>query len=267
MQSLRSNIFALTFCLCLAAGCDQPKVGASLTPPEEPPAPSGLQEPLVDLRKATPEIVAEEVPAIPKHPLKRSLGSFSMTYYWVTAESKTARGTQPIQDKNCNRIARVTKSFKKRLALEGSGKLKDGRLVSTAGPCKCGPPCFWVPKDSHRWGAGVSQRPLSPFRSIAVDPKEIRIGTSLYVAELDGLTMPGGGEEGGFVHDGCVVADDRGGGVRGKQIDFFAARRSHYMNFFKRHKLKRVKVYPGGERCKAHAEAHQSRIAANSGSI
>ncbi|MBL4632378.1 MAG: hypothetical protein JKY56_00820 [Kofleriaceae bacterium] len=267
-SSLRSTIFVLCFSLHLAAACHQPEVGASLDPPEET-IPLTRKEPVVDLRKPPPEIVEAEIaePAAPEHPQKRSLGTFNMTYYWVTTEPLDSRGTQFIKDKNCKRIAKVSKGFKRRLALEGSGVLKDGRLVSTAGQCKCGAPCFWVPAKTHKWGAGVRQRPLSPFRSIAVDPKEIRIGSSLYVAELDGLTMPGAGDEGGFVHDGCVVADDRGGGVRGKQIDFFAARKRHYLSFFKRNKLKQVNVYPGGRRCEARAKAHAERIAAKSGLI
>lgn len=266
MQSLRSTIFILCFTLHLASACQQPEVGASLDPPAEDPPVVVSEKEVIDLRTQSREVVVAK-PVAPKHPLKKSLGKFNMTYYWVTTEPPNSRGTQFIKDKNCKRIAKVSKGFKRRLALEGSGVLKDGRLVSTAGPCKCGAPCFWTPKKTHKWGAGVAQRPLSPFRSIAVDPKEVRIGTSLYVAELDGLTMPGSGDEGGFVHDGCVVADDRGGGVRGKQIDFFAARRGHYINFFKRNKLKTVSVYPGGRRCEARAKAHERvRVAANSGS-
>jgi 3D (Asp-Asp-Asp) domain-containing protein len=105
-----------------------------------------------------------------------------------------------------------------------------------------------VPKYA-RYGVGVAKRPLSPFRSVAVDPVEVPIGTMLYIAELDGLTMPGRGSYGGFVHDGCVLADDRGGGVKGHQIDFFTARRHHYTAFDRRHRLKSVTVYDGKGRC------------------
>jgi 3D (Asp-Asp-Asp) domain-containing protein len=225
-----------------------------------------VQGPVHDLR-AEPPINLDQPPPIPEPDLKAALGSFKMTYYWVATEPKRAKGGVPILDKKCKQVAKVTKSFRRRLRLEGSGKLKDGRMLSKAGGCKCGGPCFFVADEEHQWGAGVANRPLKPFRSIAVDPKQVKIGSSLYVAELDGLTMPGGDNEGGFVHDGCVIADDRGGGVRGKQIDFFAVRRGHFRNFFRRHKISTVSVYEGGERCDPARRTPPDLLAASRGSI
>jgi 3D (Asp-Asp-Asp) domain-containing protein len=221
--------------------------------------------PVID-RREPPPIVIEE-PVLPEPNLRATLGSFKMTYYWVAQEAQDSRGTVAIVDKTCKRIARVTKSFRRRLRMEGSGKLNDGRMITKAGGCECEGVCFWVAGEDHRWGSGVANRPLKPFRSVAVDPKQVKIGSSLYVAELDGLTMPGAGDEGNFVHDGCVVADDRGGGVRGKQIDFFAAYRHNYDNFFSRHKITRVSVYKGGDRCSAKKRAKAITLAANSGAI
>jgi 3D (Asp-Asp-Asp) domain-containing protein len=96
---------------------------------------------------------------------------------------------------------------------------------------------------------GAAQRPLAPFRSVAVDSSLVAIGTRLYIPELDGKTMPGQAPWGGFVHDGCVIADDRGGNIRGKQLDFFTARRGHYESLTKRLGLRRVTVHDGGDRC------------------
>jgi len=227
------------------------------------PVVAEAQEETTDLRAKSPTATAEPEKTKPlSDALGKPLGEYHMTYYWIASEAKHSRGTQAIVDKSCKRIARVSKHFKRRLTLEGSGKLKDGRIVTTAGGGKCGGPCFWVADEKYPWGAGVAQRPLAPLRSIAVDPKQIKSGTSLYVAELDGLTMPGTGDVGGFVHDGCVVADDRGGGVRGRQIDFLAVQRGHYKNFFKRHKLNSATIFRGGERCQAHAEEHDSQLLA-----
>lgn len=262
MPRFRHAILTLSLCSSVACGrADQSSEPArkARAPLVEP---ARAKVPMFDLRPK--EVYAEEDIGVSKPALEKALGNFNMTYYWVAAQKR--KGNEPIVDKKCKRIARVSKSFKRRLSLEGSGILKDGRTISTAGGCKCDGPCYFMPEETHKWGAGVAQRPLAPFRSIAVDPREIKIGTSLYVAELDGLTMPGAGAEGGFVHDGCVVADDRGGGVRGKQIDFFAGRRDHYENFFSRHKIKTVQVYPGGERCRAHADEHDSLRTANAGS-
>lgn len=260
----RGPVLAMVLGLMVACGQathsasveDESAIESGQTPPAE----------IVDLRSKSPEVVEAEDTESFARALGKPMGEFKLTYYWIAAEAKQSRGTQPIFDKKCKKIARVSKAFKRKLIMEGSGKLKDGRLVTTAGGCKCDGPCFWVADENSPWGLGVAQRPLSPFRSIAVDPKKVKIGTSLYVAELDGLTMPGAGDAGGFVHDGCVVADDRGGGVRGKKIDFFAAKRGHYMNFFKRHKITTVSVFEGGERCRDHAEQHDSNLLAVGGS-
>lgn len=220
------------------------------------------------------EVGVEDAPSTPdatgdaeaedQEPAGKQLGTFKMTYYWVAKEGEGRRSVT-VYDKRCKPLARVTRKFARKLRLEGSGHLRDGRLLTTAGGCKCGSTCYWAPDESHRWGAGVKQRPLSPFRSIAVDTRHVAIGQTLYVPELDGLTMPGSAPHGGFVHDGCVIADDKGGGVRGRQIDFFAARRTHYEALFKRHRIKRVKVYDGGERCRSLAEGANNRSTAASG--
>tara|TARA_R110002096_G_scaffold423452_2_gene630642 strand:+ start:48885 stop:49706 length:822 start_codon:yes stop_codon:yes gene_type:complete len=260
-NSLR--LLALPICLGFIA-CGQASHSAAVE--DEGAAVVQPATEVVDLR-AKAAVVQEEEDIEPvAQALGKSMGEFHMTYYWIAAERHTSKGQQAIVDKSCKRIAKVSKHFKRRLTLEGSGKLKDGRLVTTAGGCKCEGPCFWVADEQYPWGAGVRERPLAPFRSIAVDPKRIKIGSSLYVSELDGLTMPGAGDTGGFVHDGCVVADDRGGGVRGRQIDFFAAQRGHYRNFFKRHKINTVTVFRGGKRCEEHAEQHDSILEAVRGS-
>lgn len=182
----------------------------------------------------------------------RARGRFEITYYWM-AHERDRRGPRDtrIYTTNCKSIARVSRAFAARLGLEGTGMLRDGRIVNVAGACECASsPCFFVvSEDTKRWGVGVSDRPLSPFRSVAVDPSMVSIGTKLYIPELDGLTMPGVAPWGGFVHDGCVIADDRGGAVAGKQLDFFMVRRPYYQAFHRRHRIQKVSVFDGGDRC------------------
>ena len=194
----------------------------------------------------------------------RELGRFQLTYYWMPTEAGKRRRSVPLYTRSCKRIARVSSSFARRLSLEGGGRLRDGRVLVYSGACSCeSSPCYQVARRGHRWGTGYNQRPLEPFRSVAVDPRRVPIGTVLYIPELDGLTMPGHESYGGFVHDGCVVADDRGGGVRGKQIDFFAGKRIHYRSLHRRHRLRRVTVFEGGEKCRST----RLRIAARRASI
>jgi hypothetical protein len=124
-------------------------------------------------------------------------------------------------------FARVPERFAWSLRLEGSGLMKDGRIINYTGVClkkekRCTCPygygtCFeQLDVREHPFGRGAGFRPLVPFKSVAVDPKVIPIGEPLYLPEFDGLVLPDGS-----IHDGCVRADDTGGGIKGKKMDFF----------------------------------------------
>src|SRR5207249_6227207 len=109
--------------------------------------------------------------------------------------------------------------------------------------------CFQPVDAQHPWGAGVQDRALVPFRTLAVDPKVIPYGTPLYIPELDGVAMPGDAPWGGFVHDGCVVAGDTGGAIVGTHIDFFAAMHGDYTAIDHRLGLDHITIRDGGTRC------------------
>jgi len=181
------------------------------------------------------------------------LGRFLMTFYWV-AEERETRG-QPntyVYDTQCLPVAGISVAYLRQLAMEGTGLLVDGRLLNFAGRCACswsGTACFAEVRDGRRWGVGVDDRPLRPFRSVAVDNALVPTGTRLYIADLDGLVMPGEPPAGGWTHDGCVVADDRGSAIQGAQLDFFVGRRAHYKDLDRLFRRNEVRVYEGGSRC------------------
>jgi 3D (Asp-Asp-Asp) domain-containing protein len=128
----------------------------------------------------------------------------------------------------CEPIARVSREFASEIELQGTGKLLDGRVLNIWGACPCGhSPCFSV--TGSQWGTSGSGHPLSPFRTVAVDPRVIKVGSLLYIPALEGRRMPGHEPWGGFVHDGCVVADDTGGGIDGNQLDLFVGRKAYYL--------------------------------------
>ncbi len=225
-----------------------------------PPAPE-----TVDAESQPAEVEAEPAAEKPAPKLGAKLGRFELTYYWMAREAKNkGQTTVQLYNRQCKPLVKVTKSFAARLAVEGTGTLRDGRVVNTTGSCDCETSCFFLVPRSKRWGVGVGKRPLSPFRTVAVDPKNVRIGTMLYIPELDGLTMPGRKPWGGFVHDGCVIAGDRGGGVQGRQLDFFTGRRTHYQSLYRRHRLRSVTVYNGKGRCEKRG---RSVVAVNRNSI
>ena len=74
-------------------------------------------------------------------------------------------------------------------------------------------------KIDHDYGCGSSGHPLQPFRSVAVDSSVIPYGSTLYAPALKGREFYLGGRR--FVHDGYLFAADRGGAVKGNQIDLF----------------------------------------------
>ena len=166
----------------------------------------------------------------------------------------------------CESLAEVSREFAAALTLQGTGKLRDGRVINVWGKCSCErSPCFKITE--NQWGTGGGGRPLQPFRTVAVDPKVIKLGTLLYVPILDGRTMPGRAPWGGFVHDGCVIADDTGGGIDGNQLDLFVGRKGYYLGVSgsagSHSWAKHVPVYDGASRCQREGR----KVTRKSGSI
>jgi 3D (Asp-Asp-Asp) domain-containing protein len=218
-----------------------------------------------------------QAPANDQEPKK--LGTFDFTFYYVTHEGDFAKRLERkrkkkleaandngdvvlasvapekvtiYEGKTCEPLADVTKAFAGQLALQGTGKLNDGRTLNVWGACSCGySPCFKVTET--KWGTAGSGRGLQPFRTVAVDRNLIKLGSLLYVPQLEGKTMPGRAPWGGFVHDGCVVADDTGGGIKGNQLDLFVGRRAYVDALSGRggsHKWARnIPIYDGSKIC------------------
>lgn len=185
----------------------------------------------------------------------RPLGQFTITFYYVVGEDEVggkpalvaandnrAEGDGDAElaaiapdlvtlyagGSKCEPIAEVSKAFATQLAVQGTGKLRDGRVLNIWGACNCQhSPCFKVTR--AQWGTAGSGKPLQPFRTVAVDPKVIKLGSLLYVPLLEGRTMPGRQPWGGYVHDGCVIADDTGGHIAGNRLDLFVGRRAYFV--------------------------------------
>ena len=221
-----------TLPLVVAMGCQS---GNDVTP-TVPPPPYAPAEAAVVVERAKPQE-------------PRPIGKFNITFYYVVGEDEVAPRPLAKNDNlpggdtelaaiaprvtlytggSCEPLAEVSPEFASELVLQGTGKLRDGRVLNIWGACACPrSPCF-KPTESQ-WGSSGSGRPLQPFRTVAVDPKVVKIGSLLYVPLLEGRLMPGRAPWGGFVHDGCVVADDTGGGIDGNQLDLFVARKAYYV--------------------------------------
>jgi 3D (Asp-Asp-Asp) domain-containing protein len=189
----------------------------------------------------------EDVPLQPKavmrgknklccgYPLAEDLG-FALRFYWLVLESdyddpasgaapKSGRGAT-IADNSWVELytpdgffmQRVTERLAWALRLEGSGLMRDGRIINYTGKCPFGyGTCFeQLDEHEHPFGRGAGVRSLVPFKSVAVDPRLVPIGEPIYIPEFDGLVLPDGS-----IHDGCVRADDTGGGIKRRKMDFF----------------------------------------------
>lgn len=266
----------------IVAGCKGPTVEREQPAAHEPAAAA----------------IVREAPTASDEP--RQLGQFTITFYYVIGEdevvakrpandnegsagapaetSAAGSGTElasvaPADDQvtlyesdGCTPIADVSHEFATQLAIQGTGKLRDGRVLNIWGRCSCDhSPCFKV--TANQWGTAGSGKPLQPFRTVAVDPRVIPLGSLLYVPLLEGRTMPGRPPWGGFVHDGCVVADDTGGHIDGNRLDLFVGRKGYFLGLsgsgsshaWARH----VPVYDGSKIC----ERKGRQIARRSGSI
>lgn len=160
--------------------------------------------------------------------LGQILAVFLLTHYYAPVDS----GPRDVwlHNKKCQKVAKVSYRFYKKLHVEGSGRLRDGRYVNRWGRCGKWPAYKLVKRPLGPGG------PLVPYRSVAAD-RRFKLGTRIYVPSLVGMKLPDGS-----VHDGCVVVHDRGGGVKGRHIDLYVGTPRNY----KRSRMRRVKVVVGG---------------------
>ena len=167
------------------------------------------------------------------YPLVEDLG-FALRFYWLALETEfddpderkyAPRDQAEIYTRDGFFIGAVPEQMAWSMRMEGTGVMADGRVINYHGPCKYGyGTCFaTLDPNKHPFGRGAGQRALVPFKSVAVDQRLVKIGEPIYVPEFDGMHLPDG-----TVHDGCVRAEDTGGGIKKRKMDFFVV---SYANF------------------------------------
>lgn len=169
--------------------------------------------------------VREMAAGTPREVLEAGAEVFRNTYYDFPREGAGDKDAT-IFDASCAPIVKVTRTFHDQLCVQGSGRTAGGRTVSFAKrDCACASVCprtgqkiCFEALDPARFphGRGATGGPITPFRTVAVDPSVIPLGTALFIPEIAGLPRPDGG-----AHDGCFVAEDRGLKVVGRHIDIF----------------------------------------------
>jgi 3D (Asp-Asp-Asp) domain-containing protein len=153
----------------------------------------------------------------------QSLGQVEPTFYWISIEPNDGQPkTQDVLDESGNLINQVSVGYMATLRMEGTGKLLDGRVINFKSKIThpdgtteiryrvCGP--------SAPYGYGYQDIPLVPYRSVAVDPNIIPIGSTIFVPAAKGVVLPDG-----TIHDGLFQAVDVGDLIVALHIDFFTA--------------------------------------------
>ncbi|CEP17333.1 hypothetical protein [Parasitella parasitica] len=156
--------------------------------------------------------------------------SVKMTYYWIPKEGEkdmdnNGKGikldgtrTKKLKDKSGKKIAKVSKRTYKKFQMEGTGLLKSGTMVNLSTSKKV---FMKVNRSKAPYGLGSNNKGLVPWVSVASN--DIKLGTTLYIKELDGLTLPNG-----LSHNGCVRVDDESWSMGSCQLDFFVLQFSAY---------------------------------------
>ena len=135
----------------------------------------------------------------------RSLGDFDYGFYRTldetSAEWQSEERTETLRTREGQIIGRVSARFRRQLNIEGSARLRDGRLVNIEGKVD-GQSRFLVVEHAP-FGVGAPGYKLMPYRTVSVDPKRIALGTVLFIPGLVGVRLPTG-----EFHDGFCFAHD-----------------------------------------------------------
>jgi 3D (Asp-Asp-Asp) domain-containing protein len=184
--------------------------------------------------------------------------SFALTYYVVSLRPKSDPSQVTIRDCAGNFLTSASYAWRDDAVMQGTARFtaSDG----TSKTINAGSGCWVSLPYSQRWGLGVSNPAtgkafeLRPFRSIAVDPTVLKVGSWYYVKELDGVQMPYPAST--MKHDGCVRAVDVGPAIKGRHIDFFSGYYSAYQALIGGSSTmggkESISLYSGTTKCATH---------------
>jgi len=145
-------------------------------------------------------------------PAKTARFTFDGKSYTALEGDYSAADAQPFLDRRGRVLHNGGREFRNAAEIEGSARLADGRVINIVG--ESGRPRWRVVNAAY----GIDTRgcPLVPFRSAAVDPRIIPLGSILHIPSTVGVRVPGGGR-----HDGTWYAVDVGSQIRGQHVDLF----------------------------------------------
>jgi len=142
-------------------------------------------------------------------------GRAVLTFYWIVDETSSrydGKRETELRESRGRVIAKTHSRFRKDLVMEGTGWLRDGRTVRFDRTVN-GEHRFRIIRS--RYGVTATGCPTVPYRTVAVDPSFVTLGSKVYIPKLQGTVLPDGSK-----HDGIFVANDRGN-FRGAHVDVF----------------------------------------------
>jgi 3D (Asp-Asp-Asp) domain-containing protein len=145
----------------------------------------------------------------------KKIGRAIVTFYWLideTAPRYRGNANAELVDVRGRVIASTSVRFRHDLIREGSGHLRDGRTVAYDRRLH-GTNRFRIVHSEY--GVGQLGCALVPYRTVAVDPHFVKLGTTISIPQLKGAHLPDG-----TIHDGVFVANDRGH-FHGQHVDLF----------------------------------------------
>jgi 3D (Asp-Asp-Asp) domain-containing protein len=257
LVTLTGGVIAALSGISVAAAVFPPVASISSAGPESPdgeqelrasPASSPTSNPTDNTTSST----SQPTSAPSADPYGKPLGTFKVTFYVLTEETlfpDNGDGTT-LYRTDGSVIGKFSQKFISDIRLQGSGRLASGEVITPAGKCQYGQgTCFQLlSTKKYPWGRGATGRALKLFGSAAIDPKVVPYGTKIYIPELDGFVWNG------KKMDGCLSADDTGGGIRGKEIDVFAGTRKALPSALKLFPKGKATLYDGTERCATKTE-------------
>ena len=161
----------------------------------------------------------------------------------------TVSDTNPlveIKDLNGGVIVQEPKDLVKKISMEGSGFLQDGRLINLAND-KGYPNSrfFIVDQSKYPWGMDSRGKALGELKTIAVDPNLVALGTNVYIPAFDGLRL-----QNNTIHNGCFIAGDTSYSFSGAHIDIFTGKESNYQYIDnKLNEVEVISIQVGGSKC------------------
>jgi hypothetical protein len=166
---------------------------------------------------------------------RRELGVLFPTMYNIADESffEGERQERLVEAHTGKTLAWVSRSYRSELDIQGTGRLKDGRILNVAERVQG----VWNYRvlPAGEFGHGILNHRIHPLRSVAVDftylcqlaglefcdfpAPAVRarlVGSVLYFPRLDGVKLATG-----QTHDGLMCAQDIGGAIGKDRVDLF----------------------------------------------